>query len=540
MTLDPTVLVPMPEQGIVIYRNGPYLPVYKVIRCYRNQHGSPTSERECIGKKDPESGMLIPNSNYRKHFPLETPLVDYLPRYDSVRSIGGSFLVDHVMEDLGLKETLDKVFDEARSQLVHTAALYMVARNNVFDGVLDYCEGFTLGEKPLTSQKSSDLFASITFDERMEFFHHWVAKQPPGEYLAYDVTSFSTYAKGIIGGERGNNRDGDKLPQINLGCYVSESTGLPVFYTTYPGSIVDVSHLPYMMAYNEDLGIVDVCHLIDRGFCSAKNVKYMKSNQIKFILGVIKHHLTAKRAIESVLNDITSYRYHIKDSTYGRVIDGYYYGENTKIHIFFDQILADNQKITIRNKIDEQENFLRKIEYLKKEEIQKYRKFFIINRSNDGSFTYEKDYDKIDELFNKCGIFCILTNTNLNSVDILDRYRHRDVIEKKFDDIKNYIHMKRLRTHNTATTDGKLFCAFISLIIASEIGVKLRELMRKKSWSKDDVIREMEKIRVVMMNVKNPRLINPVTKNQRLIMEAFGLSEDDLKRYALREWPSQP
>jgi hypothetical protein len=49
-----------------------------------------------------------------------------------------------------------------------------------------------------------------------------------------------------------------------------------------------------------------------------------------------------------------------------------------------------------------------------------------------------------------------------------------------FDDAKNYIDMKRLRTHHGNTTRGKLFCSFISLIVISEIGNKLNVLMKKR------------------------------------------------------------
>jgi hypothetical protein len=43
--------------------------------------------------------------------------------------------------------------------------------------------------------------------------------------------------------------------------------------------------------------------------------------------------------------------------------------------------------------------------------------------------------------------------------------------------------MRRLRTHNQETTEGKMFCAVIALIVALEIGGKLEKFMGKKSWS---------------------------------------------------------
>jgi transposase len=81
----------------------------------------------------------------------------------------------------------------------------------------------------------------------MAFFKHCIAKHPPSSFLSYTSTSFSAYAKGIV---FSHNRDSEKLPQINLGCLVSQETMLPIFYVTSCGSIVDKSHLPYMMAYN--------------------------------------------------------------------------------------------------------------------------------------------------------------------------------------------------------------------------------------------------------------------------------------------------
>lgn len=38
--------------------------VYYTLRAYRNKKGQPTSDSILIGKKDKETGMLIPNDNY--------------------------------------------------------------------------------------------------------------------------------------------------------------------------------------------------------------------------------------------------------------------------------------------------------------------------------------------------------------------------------------------------------------------------------------------------------------------------------------------
>ena len=52
--------------------------------------------------------------------------------------------------------------------------------------------------------------------------------------------------------------------------------------------------------------------------------------------------------------------------------------------------------------------------------------------------------------------------------------------------------------------------------------------MKKMSCGKAGLLRQMEKISVGM-SAKGWRLLNPVAKKQRTIMEAMGLHEDDLR-----------
>ncbi|MDR1903196.1 MAG: hypothetical protein LBQ88_13070 [Treponema sp.] len=88
----------------------------------------------------------------------------------------------------------------------------------------------------------------------MAFFRKWVAVNGGGEgalsaYVAYAVTSIPTYARGIDHAEWGYNRDHETLRQINIGMFFGESARLPVFYTSYSGSITDKSDLLFMMKY---------------------------------------------------------------------------------------------------------------------------------------------------------------------------------------------------------------------------------------------------------------------------------------------------
>jgi len=538
MSLNSKFKVPVPENGIIIRRSGKYPYVYKVLSTFRTKDGRPTNTRKSIGKLDPESGMLIPNESYWEFYgktpdALNIYSFDETPTLDSVRSIGATFLIGRIMESIGISDILKEVFGSKKAEAIMTAATYMVCRGNVLQHISDWCESHTIHESTLTSQSSSFLFTSITFQERMSFFRSWVERQAHNEYYAYDVTSFSSYAKGVAETEWGYNRDDEKLPQVNFGCYLGQQSKLPVFYVTYPGSIVDKSHMQYMMAYNKTLGIDKACFIMDRGFCTTKNINYMHSVKLPYVIGVEKSHKSTRAVIDDVREGIVSMRYLVKDGVYARSKRSRFYGETSTMHIYFAPDLAERQRSDLFRLIETKEERLSQLEQLTKAEAKRYRCFFDITLAENGTFDYVRNYDKIDEAAKNCGFFCLLTNTASGSADVLDIYRHKDTIEKSFDDLKNHVDMKRLRAHSSDAVDGKMFCAFIALIAALEMSNRLSVFMKEKSLCKNSLISELEKIKVVFMN-DGRRLMNPVTKTQRTIFEACGFSEDDLLRYSAR------
>ena len=536
-----SIKVPLPNEGIIIRRTGKYRYVYKVTNTFRNEKGQPTNKRISIGKSDEKSGMLIPNDNYWELYgetfpalaedpPSSEPSPLPAPGFESVHLIGATFLIGRILESLGIARILRDQFGEKRAFSIGTAVAYMVCRGNVFERVHDWCEGYTLHEPPLSSPSASSLFSSITFSERMSFFRDWVSLQPEDEYYAYDVTSFSSYATGISDLEWGYNRDKEKLPQINLGCYLGQKSKLPVFYVTYPGSIVDKSHLPYMMAYNETLGISNVCFIGDRGFCTTANINFMHASKLLYLIGVEIGHKTVFAAIDKVRDGLVSVRNIVRPGVYARSVHGRFYGETSTMHVYYDPGIAERQRQDLYRRVDVQEERLRQLEQLTKKEAKYYRTYFNIELEENGSFTYERNHDKVDAAATNCGFYCLLTNAKFSSSEALDVYRRKDTIEKGFDDIKNYLEMKRLHTHSSSTTDGKMFCSFIALIAAIEMANKLSEFMKKKSMSKDALVSELEKIKVVVMS-DGKRLMNPITKTQRTIFETFDLSQDDLINY---------
>jgi len=67
------VKVPMPEKSVYFITRGKnnVCYVYYILRAYRNDKGRPTSDAVIIGKRDSETGMLIPNDNYFEIYDCE-------------------------------------------------------------------------------------------------------------------------------------------------------------------------------------------------------------------------------------------------------------------------------------------------------------------------------------------------------------------------------------------------------------------------------------------------------------------------------------
>jgi transposase len=359
----------------------------------------------------------------------------------------------------------------------------------------------------------------------MGFFRDWVQLNIQNEYIAYDVTSFSTYAKNIDDAEYGYNRDGESLPQINMALYMGQTSLLPMFYVTYNGSIVDKSHLEYMMEYNEELGIENVSFVMDRGFAATDNAEYMRSKGYPFILGAGISLKAIQQVFAENKQSVQDARNYILDEkVYGLAIKGRFYRIAATLHVFYDPESIPKQTADFFRKLAVEEQALSQLKTLNDAQLKKYSKHFVVSRT-ENSFSFERDNEKINSIRERLGYFFILTNKDLSPAEVVTIYRKRDVIEKGFDEIKNGLYMNRLRTHSSKTTDGKMFCAFLSLICRLHMQNKLSKFMDEHNFSNERIIRELSKIRAIEIDAKK-RLLNPLTKIQKDMLNALGLDKD--------------
>jgi transposase len=521
--------VPMPTEKIVTRKQKEISYVYYRTRVYRNSKGQPTNDTVLIGKIDSETGLLIPNKKYYEIYgiqPSELSQEKLTPK--TILDYGNNYLLEHILEKYDVNSTLKHAFPDIYKEIA-ALAKYMICEGNVYYYCDDWCDKTYTGlPKVISSQKASEICKSISFDNRGKFFKRWVYAREKEEYLAYDITSISSYSTGNDNIEWGYNRDEENLPQINMGMIFGESTKIPVYYNVYPGSIPDKSYLDYMLRDSEEMGLKYSKFVMDKGFFSEYNLKRLCKESLNFIVSVPNHLKIPRR----IISENTQMQYDSRNSLgsgkpYAKCVTITDYGFRSNVHVFFDTMKFHDESEILFSNIERREQTLATMT-TKPSEPQAYDKYFIFNENKKKTFTFERNSLAINESISAFGYFLILTTDfELTSSEVLDIYRRKDVVEKCFDNLKNAIDMKRLRTHSTESSDGKIFIAFVSLIIRSILENVIGDFNRKNNMTVEKIMKELSKIRAVSFS-NGTSLLNPITKKQRLILENFGLSEDDI------------
>ena len=517
-------LVDMPEKKITYKKaaNGTIY-VYYTIRAYRNKNKKPTSDEVAIGKKDIATGKLIPNRRYYELFQDVKSIEPVEIGLKSIKSCGTTATLMEVSKQTGLLDILKKCFPTEWKRIL-ASAFYILCEGNVMMYIEDWFDETNIDfTERMDDSDCSKLFASITEGDRSSFFAEWIKYRSEKEYIVYDVSSISTYSDNIDLAEWGYNRDGESLPQINLGMYYGVSSRMPVYYNLYNGSIPDKTYLEFMMTNTKALGIDNICFVMDCGFVSEDNFIYMSKNNFSFITAFPKQRLEALRLIDENKKDIRKVANWIKEyEVYGVKVPVNMYGLNLSAHIYYDPDKQSFDEKELYSHIERLQSELEKMSN-KKCATKKYNDYFVIDESSKSMLSFKLNTDKVDANLGRAGFFILLSNkSELNSSEVLKIYRNRDVIEKNFEQFKNRLDFKRMRTHWKKTTEGKMFVGFISLILRSYMLGVIKNDEQTKHLTFDKVLIELKKIKQVVLNDMNI-MVSPLTKLQKTILSVLNI-----------------
>lgn len=470
-------------------------------------------KRIYLGKLDEETGEIIPAKQ------TDTPKFS--------RTYGNFYLFNNLAEKTGLSEILKTVFLDKSNEIL-TCAFYELVEKKAWYLLEEWSEEtINFCEKNLTSQKISDLLKSISDESKMAFFTNWGQIRTEQECIAFDITSISSYSNLIEIVENGYNRDGEDLSQINLGMLFGETSLLPIFYTVYPGSIKDVKTISNMLKLAEFLKLSKMKFVLDKGFFSTNNIDEILTdkNNYQFTVSVPFSTSFAKEAISLVKDEINSPNNTIMVNS--DIIQAVTKNEKWKNKKLYVHTYFNRKKYAI-----EESEFLKKIlqweQELKTENIlmsneNNYKKYFITKKTQKGTNVKRKEEAILETLKNK-GFLVILSNNIKTAQEALSVYRNKDAVEKAFDNMKNELDLDRLRIHSEKSMNGRIFIAFIALIIQSQIHRVMKEKDLYKNYTVEKLLSELKKIKKFELS-SGKTMLSEISKKQRDIFKAFEITE---------------
>jgi transposase len=501
--------------------------VYKYTKYFRNAEGKPRNKSVSIGKFDPESRKMIPNNNYFRLY--DTPVVNTQPEIAgmSVFDYGFSYLVLKCARETGLLECLSDAFGD-RAMDILVASAYIIREGNSMDGIDDWLERtfFEGYSNILNSQKISRLFESFSTTQTHNFFQKWGKIARTNGNVCYDVTSISSYSSTMTDVEYGYNRDGDDLPQFNLGLFCNEDNKLPLYFNRYSGSLTDKSNLKYVFANAKSVGIKNVKLIVDGGFIGEECIKSLNSCGVAFTVGIPANLKMSQKMIDNHLINIEKFTHKLQNYEIYCVENQIeYHGVKGRLMLFYDPMNHAQLCNEMSERIRSLNTELSALKRYPKNNLKRYSKYFIIDKhENDDGFDYRLNTEYIDRLRQHRGFFLIFTTDGrATHDDILCHYRAKDAAEKMFDQIKNDMRGRRFYTHNEKTTDGKMFVIFVALVIRTYLLEKLKDYLREHSTSLRKVLNQLTNI-TIFVHENNARLTRALTKKQKDILNACDAS----------------
>lgn len=525
----------------VIQKVGKYQYIY-LAEGFRNNKGQVRQKRRPIGKIDPKTGHKVYKAEYLEELRLSGQQID-IPstekifsiddvRKSTVRSFGEFYLYRSIAEATGLKHALENAMPN-NWQEIFTLACYMISTSDPLMYCSDWIsstESYPVGS--MSSQRISELLVSMCSSNRDKFYRLWYAANKEDEYLALDITSTSSYSNLIDDVEWGYNRDHDKLPQINICMLMGENSRLPLYQSQFSGSQKDVRTLTTTLEqFEATTGNRSILVVLDKGFFSRHNINYMLKDKgtspVKFLISASFTSAFAKQQVESERKDIDSIENTI-------VINGQSMRAVTKerswskehklyTHIYYNakKAMSIREDLYARVALLRQKAIEDPQKCLNDDECQKY---LIIRRSEnqDNGYTVNIRTDIVEKTLKTSGWLVLISNDVNDAQRAMSIYRDKDVVEKGFLRLKNSIDLGRLRVHSDNAMQGKLFVGFVASVIMSNINKVMSKAGLYKKYTMKELLQVLTKHRIQEINGET--IMSPISKEQRTIYEAFGLS----------------
>ena len=534
--------------GKIVISKGIYVK-YETGRKYDPKKKYNVPKRVTIGKLcDDDAARMYPTEAYLSYFPNEEieGLDDRSKRSCCLR-IGTYIVIRKIVKEYGLDKILDNIYGEYSGLFIDLMAYSIVEEKNAGQYYPDYAYThplFTPGYHIYSDATVSRFLSRMTDDQRIEFINRWNENRDHESpiYVSYDSTNKNCQAGDIEMAEYGHAKEDKNEPVINYSIGYDHTNREPLFYEEYPGSIVDVSQLDYMISKAEGYGYSNIGFILDRGYFSKGNLRHLDEKGFAFVI-MAKGRASfingfVKQVAGQFENDRKTWisRYHV----YGKTIKARLFNTDETdryIHVYYSQSKAAGEQERFETKIDALDRAYKKLIGTKRDTVA-YEKYFRFERDKEGVVVAVAQRDRIIENEKKLmGYFVIVTSKRMTAKDALQLYKSRDESEKLFRADKSFLGNSAFRNGSDEAISAKMLVEFVALIVRNRMFTYLDKAIeggasRQNYMTVPAAIKELEKIELSRQSDKVYRLDHAVTATQKAILTAFGITPSTIPHKA--------
>lgn len=507
---------------------------YQSISFWDKEKKQSRARRTLIGRYDNETGKIVPTDgrNKKKAKEKEAETRGKAVINSAHRSFyGATYLLDAIGEKLGITQDLKQCFPDEYKQIL-SLAYYLILEDST--PLYRFEKWGSLHKHPyannITSQRSSELFASITEESKQRFFILQGKRRIEQEFWAYDTTTLSSYSDILRQVQYGHNKEHDKLPQLKLALVFGEDSNLPFYYRKLAGNIPDSKTIRRFLEELDILGYSKVKLIMDRGFFSEYNINSLFQNHIKFLM-------SAKMSLNFIQNEL--------DDIYDTFRDFEHYNENYALYYrtvrtnwnytqnrpYKGDKLKESRRIYIHfyynidQAADDEKDFDRRLIALKQElesgeripqHEKLYQQYFTYKTTPKRGTHVTVIEENVNAAKRNYGFFALITNEKMDSITALELYRNKDVVEKAFGNLKERLNMRRNLVSSEQSLDGKLFIQFVALIYLSYIKKQMQEKALFKSYTIPGLLDKLDVIECFEQPGRSLKVGEIVEKQEQL------------------------
>jgi hypothetical protein len=370
------------------------------------------------------------------------------------------------------------------------------------------------GRTPFAPRCVKDLVEERLFERRRDLF---------SELSVVFMDTTSLYFEGAGGetlGQRGHSKDHRPDLVQMIVAVIMDQRGRPLCCEMWPGNTTDVTALiPVVDRLGQRFGIARVCVVADRGMISAATIAALEERGLEYILGVRER--TAKEVRTVVLGDAGPFVPLVIPRS-GR--------PDTELEAKA-VILGKRRYIVCRNLAEAEKdaaerdaivaNLRRALKAGDKALVGNagYRRFL---KAPEVGFAIDEARVAEDARFD--GIFVLRTNTSLDPLQVMLRYRELQGVEQLFRSAKSLLATRPIFHKCDATIRGHVFCSFLALVLQKELADRCAARDFRPEWG--DVRRDLDRLQEVEVEQDGKRFIlrTPVVGCAGKLFQTLGVA----------------